>query len=316
MEATSYFSIVLTQLASFVVYAMIGVYAVKKHVISKDGLGVLSAFIIKIALPIMIFSNTINGATREQLFAALPVLGASVLMFAGLLGVGTIIVGFFNLNYNESHVFRACSMFGNVGFMGIPILIAILPERGMLYMSLFTIVDQLCLWTIGLALCTPEESSVSMSMEQKLQKMINPPTVAILGAIILICAGIKLPGFINSALIKVGNSTTPLALAYLGGMFALMEVSQYLKRLEIYFAVIAKMVLYPIAFYGLIAMVPGITNEIAVTLTLLSAMPSMSAIPMIAQSQGSAGEYATGMVFVTTVCLLGTLPLVCFVLGW
>ena len=34
-------------------------------------------------------------------------------------------------------------MFGNIGFMGIPIIAAIFPKQGMLYIALFTVVDQL-----------------------------------------------------------------------------------------------------------------------------------------------------------------------------
>ena len=33
--------------------------------------------------------------------------------------------------------------------MGIPIVVSIYPEKGMLYMAVFTIIDQLMLWTLG-----------------------------------------------------------------------------------------------------------------------------------------------------------------------
>lgn len=311
MEASKLISIVSLQLMSFVVYALIGVYAIKRKVINKDGLGVLSAFIIRIALPIMIFTNTINGATREQFFKSLPVLGVSALMFFSLFVLGNILSRFFTLDYNRKHVYRACVMFGNVGFMGIPLLIALLPERGMLYMALFTIIDQLCLWTIGLSLCTPETATSNMTTRDKLMKLLNPPNVAIIFATILVLLEVKLPPFLNTALMKVGNSTPPLALAYLGGLFALMNIKEHLGRVEVYAAVIVKMIAFPILFNHLLHMIPGLHPEIILTLTILSAVPSMSSIPMVAQSQGSAGEYAAGMVFVTALCFLGTLPLVC-----
>lgn len=311
MEASKLISIVSLQLLSFVVYALIGVYAIKRKIINKDGLGVLSAFIIRIALPIMIFTNTINGATREEFFKSLPVLGISILMFFSLFILGSLLSKGFNLNYNEKHVYRACVMFGNVGFMGIPLLIALLPERGMLYMSLFTIIDQLCLWTIGLSLCTPEKSTSTMTAREKFMKLLNPPNVAIILATILVLLEVKLPPFLNTALMKVGNSAPPLALAYLGGIFALMNIKEHLCRVEIYVASAVKMIAFPILLNYLLHLIPGLNSEIILTLTILSAVPSMSSIPMVAQSQGSAGEYAAGMVFVTSLCFLGTLPLVC-----
>lgn len=315
MEAANYFNIVIMQILNFVVYALIGVYAVKSKVISKEGLGVLSAFIIKLALPIMIFIYTINGTTRAQFFASLPVLALGAVMFIGLYMLGMVVSGLVKLEGNERKVYRACFMFGNVGFMGIPILMALLPGKGMLYMSLFTIIDQLCLWTIGLNLCTPENTTNSMSTKDKLLKMINPATIAITLATVMLLLEIKLPVFLNTALLKVGNCATPLALAYLGGMFALMDIPKYIRRVEVYVAVALKMVVFPIVFYSLVKLIPGLNPEIILTVSVLSAMSCMSAIPMLAQSQGSAGEYAAGMVFVTTVCLTFTLPIVCLFIG-
>lgn len=315
MEAANYFNIVIMQILNFVVYALIGVYAVKSKVISKEGLGVLSAFIIKLALPIMIFIYTINGTTRAQFFASLPVLALGAVMFIGLYMLGMVVSGLVKLEGNERKVYRACFMFGNVGFMGIPILMALLPGKGMLYMSLFTIIDQLCLWTIGLNLCTPENTTNSMSTKDKLLKMINPATIAITLATVMLLLEIKLPVFLNTALLKVGNCATPLALAYLGGMFALMDIPKYIRRVEVYVAVALKMVVFPIVFYSLVKLIPGLNSEIILTVSVLSAMSCMSAIPMLAQSQGSAGEYAAGMVFVTTVCLTFTLPIVCLFIG-
>lgn len=315
MEAANYFNIVIMQILNFVVYALIGAYAVKSKVISKDGLNVLSAFIIRIALPVMIFIYTINGTTRKQFWASLPVLALGALMFLGLFTVGYFISGFLKLRGNERKVYRACFMFGNVGFMGIPILMALLPGRGMLYMSLFTIIDQLCLWTIGLSLCTPENTANGMTTKEKLLKMLNPATIAITLATILLLLEIKLPLFLNTALMKVGNCATPLALAYLGGMFVLMDITKYVRKIEFYALVMAKMVLFPVIFYNAIKLIPGLNPEIVLTISVLSSMSCMSAIPMIAQSQGSAGEYAAGLVFVTTVCLIFTLPLVCLFIG-
>ena len=50
---------------------------------------------------------------------------------------------------------------------------------------------------------------------------------------------------------------------------------------------------------------------IAVTLSVLCALPSMASIAMIAETQHSDGDYAAGMIFITTLFSIITLPLVC-----
>ena len=70
-------------------------------------------------------------------------------------------------------------MFGNIGFMGIPIVAAVFPEQGMLYIALFTVVDQLLLWTVGVNLTAPTDKENAMSIASRLLKMINPATIAV-----------------------------------------------------------------------------------------------------------------------------------------
>jgi predicted permease len=69
------------------------------------------------------------------------------------------------------------------------------------------------------------------------------------------------------------------------------------------------MVLFPVAFYALLTLLP-LADAVRVTMALLAGMPSMSSIVMMAKSSGADGDYAVGGIFVTTVCAIFTLPLV------
>mgnify|MGYP000190558150 CR=1 FL=1 len=152
-----YFSIVLGQIIGFVIYILIGIIGVRMGVLTPRSLGVLSQFITKISLPLLLFTNTLNGATREQFIGDLPVVAATALMYILLYPLCRLLARIFGLTGNENHVYRACSMFGNIGFMGIPIVAAVFPEHGMLYIALFTVVDQLLLWTVGVNLTAPTD---------------------------------------------------------------------------------------------------------------------------------------------------------------
>ena len=311
----TYFSIVLEQIIIFIIYAAVGIIAVKAKVLNKDGLGVMSKFITKIALPLLIFTNTINGVTREQFMGALPIMLATVLMYLLLYLLAYLLARFFKLRGNEKNVYRACSIFGNNGFMGIPIVAALFPEHGLLYIALFTVVDQMFLWTVGVTLTAPGEQQKGMSFAGKLKKMINPATVGIVLAVIGIFLNIKLPAPLNTALTKTGSISTPLAMIYLGGIFCYTDIVKYFKKAEIYGTVILKMCLFPILFFYLLKLIPGITQDIAVTMSVLSALPTMTSVAMLAQIQKSADEYSAGMIFVTTLFSIVTLPMVCFFIG-
>lgn len=297
----AYFSIVLSQIIGFVIYILIGIAAVRMRVLGSRSLGVFSRFITRISLPLLLFSNTLNGATRQQFISALPVLAVTVLMYFLLYLLCLFLARLFGLKGNENHVYRACAMFGNIGFMGIPIVAAVFPEQGMLYIALFTVIDQLLLWTLGVNLTAPVDRENAMS-------------IAIVLAIVGIFTGIELPAPVNTALTKAGALTTPLAMIYMGGLFCYIDIPRYIRKKEFYGAVAIKMCLFPPLFY-MLCQTLGVVHDVTVTMSLLSALPSMAAVVMLAQNQHSAGNYAAGMILVTTLCSIVTLPLVCLGLG-
>ena len=256
----------------------------------------------------MIFTNTVNGVNKGMLFNSLPILGIAFFMYICLFGLSFLSGKLFHLQGDHQQLYSAMSAFGNIGFMGIPIVTSIFPERGMLYISVFTMIDQLMLWTVGVRLTSKAEHS-----SFDLKKLINPVTVAIVLSLIFILTGISLSEILNTAFSKIGATATPLAMIYLGGVFACMDVRKYICKLDYYGIVVIKMLIFPVIFYLLLGLLP-ISAEIRMTMTLTSAMPVMSSVVMMANAYGTDGDYAMGGILVTTVCSIVTLPLVYWIL--
>ena len=302
------FGILMEQMGLFLFYMIVGVLLVKTHVLAKDTLETLSRFVMKLALPVMIFINTVGGVDRESLVQLLPVLGLAVVFYACTFLISKGLSVLFHLKGDRASVYRALSMFGNIGFMGIPIISSVFPEQGMLYISVFTIIDQLVLWTLGVKLTTPGGQG---SFQPK--KMINPCTVAVVLALLMVVSGLSLPPLLHTALDKIGGTATPLAMIYLGGVFACMDVKTYVRVREFYGIVVVKMMVFPVLLYMACGFLP-IDESVRLTFALLAAMPAMSSIVMMAKASGSEGDYAMGGIFVTTVCSIVSIPAVFWVL--
>lgn len=308
------FGIVVNQILTFVLLIGIGVIAVKCKVLDQTGLTYISKFIIKISLPLMLLTKTINGATRDQLLESLPMLFLVMCMFAALFWLSVVLAKVFHLEHNQKQVYKAMFTFGNIGFMGIPLVVAILPERGMLYICLFTVVDQTILWTLGVYLTTPvEKAGNSLFTAANLKKMANPAIVCIVLAVVCVMLGWTLPGVLNTTLTGVGATTSSLSLIYIGGLFCYTDIKKYFRRLEFSAIIVVKMLIFPIVFYMILSRLP-INPEIMLSLTVLSALPSMTTMAMLAESSGSDGEYAIGAVMVTTMASIITLPFIFFVI--
>ena len=337
-------SILINQLGMFVIYILAGIILIRTKVLNRENMEVVSRLVIKLALPVMIFTNTVNGVDKEMLFHSLSILGIAFFMYICLFGLSFLSGKLFHLQGDHQQLYSAMSAFGNIGFMGIPIVTSIFPERGMLYISVFTMIDQLMLWTVGVRLTSkagervekvseiqspcgqPASGRKSIAAGQSeineisgkhsnfdFRKLINPVTVAIVIALIFILTGIQLPGILNIAFSKIGATATPLAMISLGGVFACMDVKKYICKLDYYGIVAIKMLIFPVIFYLILGLLP-ISAEIRMTMTLTSAMPVMSSVVMMANAYGTDGDYAMGGILVTTVCSIVTLPVVYWIL--
>ena len=304
----STFWILLEQMELFVIYILAGVILVKSRLFNRETLQPISKFVLRMGLPLLIFTNIINGVERNVLLSSGSVLMSAFLFYVAMFFISMGIARIFHVKGKTAQIYQTMSMFGNIGFMGIPIVTSIFPERGMLYISVFTMIDQLMLWTVGVRLTSKAEHS---SFDFK--KLINPVTVAIVLALIFILTGISLPEILNTAFSKIGATATPLAMIYLGGVFACMDVRKYICKLDYYGIVAIKMLIFPVLFYLLLGLLP-ISAEIRMTMTLTSAMPVMSSVVMMANAYGTDGDYAMGGILVTTVCSIVTLPLVYWIL--
>lgn len=305
----------MEQIELFIVYLVIGVILVRTGVLSDKGLDWIARVVMKLSLPTMIFVNVVSQVDRVALVKSLSIIGLAVTASTLLYGFGVVLTKLFHVEGDRAQIYRAqiyraMTMFGNVGFMGIPIITSIFPERGMLYVSVFTIVDQLAMWTVGVKLTSPSGKG---KFDPK--KLINPATVAIALAILFVLTGLKLPGVLQTGFQNIGATATPLAMIYLGGVFACMDICKYVKQMELYGIVICKMLIFPVLFYLVLGFIP-VSEEIRMTMSLITAMPTMSSVVMLANSSGSDGEYSLGGVMLTTLCGIVTLPVVCRVLLW
>ena len=100
---------------------------------------------------------------------------------------------------------------------------SVFPENGILYASVFMLIDQFMLWTLGVKLTSPTGEGGF-----KLKKMINPATVAIVLAIVLKFTGIRIPILLDTAFSKIGSTASPLAMIYVGGIFAGISLKKFL----------------------------------------------------------------------------------------
>lgn len=303
------FYIVLNQIGIFLFLIFMGIIAVKFDILDEKSLGNVSKIVMKLALPAYIFINTVEGATRAGLRQSLMVVPLAMALYLLLLGISYLLEQVFHLRENRKKVFRAIVMFGNVGFMGIPLVVELYPDTALLYIALYTILDQGLFWTYGVALTKPVSEEKQPFSLKGLKNLLSPALVAILLGTVLVLLGLHLPAVLTTALSKLGGASMPLSLIYIGGMLTMTDVRRVLKCPELYGEIVLKMLLLPLVFF--LGTKPlGVPSDMGGTLSYIAGLPAINMVAMLAKNHGSDGDYAVCAVMLTTIACLVTLPLV------
>lgn len=294
----------LLQIGIFLLLICIGIITVKARILDGRSLAAVSKLVIEVSLPAYIFINAVESTARESLMQSLIIIPVAVCMYMVLIGSSFLTEKLFHLKGDRKGVYRASMVFGNIGFMGIPLVTVIYPDNALIYVSVFTIVDQLLFWTYGVRLVKkPEKSGAAF------RNLISPPLIAILLAIAFIIAGVHVPKLFASALRAVGSTSIPLALIYIGGVLCTSNLRPVLRCGELYTGIIVKMTVIPVIFY-IVMTFSGLPADMAGALAFLTALPGIEMVPMLAKEGGSEGDYAVCTIMLTTVCSLITLPVV------
>lgn len=296
------FTIAFYQLFQFLVMLLTGFIGAKAGVIQKGFLNGLAKIITMILMPVLIFANATNGTSREDLIASCPILLYSGIMYGSLILIFYCVARLLRLQGDQNGVYRAAMIFGNAGFLGIPLLTALFPERGAVYVVLTSMIDQSLMWTYALRLTTP----ASKKSEFQIKSFINPAVIAVLLSVLVLVLNLRIPDMVTAPLLSIGRAATPLSLIYLGALMCYSRWTPIFKRKELYFGIVIKMLLFPLLFYTVASALHADT-EMAQCIAVIAGLPSMTVVAMFAQSQQNHGDYALGLVLATTIASLGTI---------
>lgn len=300
------------QMLAFAVLLFIGYGACKIKLWQKTELHAVSKFLVNIAIPIMILTYVPFYCTRQDLLQAGPFLLCGLIFIAIMYGSAFLSAKLAKLKGNTADVHIAESMFGNGTFVGLPVTMAVLGEAGLIYWSVYAILDNLTAWSIGVYFCSGRKTG-----QKFWRKIVTPTTISLLIAILVLLIGFRPSGTVFETLKTVGAAVPYLAMIYVGGILATFDLRSVFTTKSVYLLVGIKMLLLPLLLFFLITWFAGFLPVTAkFFFCLFAALPSMVAFSMIAEANGSDGEYATKCIFVTTICSMVTIPFIMYVISF
>ena len=209
------------------------------------------------------------------------------------------------LGRDKGGIISYASAFGNVAFMGIPVVAMLLPDQpeALIYLTVFTVSFNMLSWTLGAYVMSGKREYISLK-----KAILNPPTLAVLIALPLFFLNFSIDVRIRVGITYLGDMVTPLSMTVLGIRFANIRLRELFNDPAVYAAGFLKLVFIPFLLYLLLLLLK-LDGVLASTLYIIFLMPSASNLLLFAEYFDKNKETAAKLVLFTTAVSAITIPL-------
>ena len=274
----------------------------------------LSKVVIDITCPALILSSAMTGELPDRRYI-LPLLGISVLTYVLLTGVALLLPRFLTKKKDDEGVIGFAIMFGNVGFMGYPIVASIFGHEAVFYAAVLNVVNTFTVFTIGTMLVVGknQESTVEekeMSRKKMLRKVLySTPMLSAYLTMLIVALEIKdIPEFISQPLTMIGNITVPAALLIIGSSMSQLPLRALLGNGTIYATTLMRLAILPVGIHYLMTLL-GFSSFVVGINTVVIAMPVATYGTILCLRHGKDTTLITEVTFITTLLAMISIPL-------
>jgi len=265
----------------------------------------LSRLVINITCPALILSSAMTGDLPDRRFI-LPLLLISLVTYAVLTGIAFVLPRYLTGNKADEGAIGFALLFGNVGFMGYPVVASIFGHEAVFYAAVLNVVNTFAVFTIGTILITGRNDVDGARFQKKV--LYSTPMIAAYMTILIVALGLdEIPGFISQPLTMIGNITVPAALLIIGSSMSQLSPRTMIGNGTVYVTSLFRLVILPVGIYYLCRML-GFSDFVVNINTIVIAMPVATYGTILCLKYGKDTTTMTEVTFITTLLSMLTIP--------
>lgn len=198
---------------------------------------------------------------------------------------------------------RFGAIYGNVGFMGLPLAEAVLGSESRIYVVVGLVVFNAYSWIHGVLLMGGKRALSPR------KAILNPGIVALVLGLPFLLLGLRLPGSLYTAVGYIADLNTPLAMIVIGAQMSAVDLPATLRQTRLYTVSAVRLAIMPI-FAALVLLPFHLSPLLYCTMVILAGTPAAGTTSMFAQRFGQDTAAAAQLVSLSTFLSIVTLPLV------
>ena len=296
----------------FFALVLAGYVAAKRGWLPLDAIPGLNGFVLYFALPCMLFRFGANTPIAQLLDA-----GAFFMyLFCALVMVAFVVAISLNkrFGWNDAAFGALVGAFPNTGFMGVPLLVALLGSAAAGPAIVTIVIDMVITTSLCIALSRLDgagQQGVGQAAKNALLGVVkNPMPWAILLGTLFSAFQIELPGPVDKTVALLGDAASPVALFTIGAVLARSQTIAHhaqhgpLTWQDYVPVALIKLFLHPLLVLavGLAAISVGIPIDVFAlkVMVLVAALPSASNVSMLAERFGADNGRIARIILVST----------------
>lgn len=305
MDITS----VISQLIILFLMIAIGFGAAKGKVFPEGTNKILAQLVISVTNPCMVLYSVLGSQRQLSNQEVLLLTAIAIATFALLIVVGRLLPRLLRCPARDKNLYRFMCTFGNMGFIGFPVVNAIYGQSAVFYAAIFNLIFQLVLYTYGVALFSarPEEKWFSI------RSLFTPMIICSVLAYIFYLTDFRTPAIVTGTLSMLSNVTSPVCMLVIGIALSHVPLHKVFTNWRLYVISIIRLVVLPLAVFFVLS--PWVDNTLILGIaTVMVAMPVATMTTLFAAKYGGDQQLAASGVFLSTLMSFITIPLIMWLL--
>lgn len=313
-----------TQMAILFLLIAAGIIARKANLMSDEFDTKLSKLILDVAFPAMVIGSVLNNSDLPDVRTILWILLLSTMAMALVIAISELVTRLYRKSTRSEQETHAFAMaFGNVGFMGFPVMSALFGSDAVLYAAIFNVPFNFFVFTYGIVMLkrgardtnggkegdAPEETWKD-KVKATAKNLCNPTMISCIAAPILAGFGITDEGGIIGTFCEtLGNFVVPGSMLIIGSNLATMSVKDMLSHGNVYVTSLMRLLVIPIVVYLVFRNFVADPMLLGI-LVIATGMPTASLGTMLSLIYGGDIKTIMRCTFMTTILSLVTIPII------
>ncbi len=298
---------IVQELVTLFIIVGVGYGAKKARFMIVEFDRMLSRLVINLALPGLILGSVLTAGELPGRREILLTFALACASYVVLVAVAYAFTTLLRIPAGHRGVYRFMLCFGNVGFIGFPVISAIFGPEALIYATVFNLPFNFLVFSVGAWFLT-QDTDGDVKVRPSWRTFVTPVMLACIAAIGLALGGVHSVPVLGDALYTLGSITTPAALLIIGSSLANMPVRDLLGGPRLWACALFRLLGMPVIIWAVFHwFVPsGLLFSI---ILVLSGMPVATNGTMLCYQYGGNSRVMAQGTFVTTVLAMVSIPL-------